>query len=70
MPFYTTKGGRGGTGLGLPACAQIIGQVGGKIIVESDVGLGTTFSVFLPAATGETRAGVGARPAPEGAPRT
>ena len=51
MPFYTTKGDRGGTGLGLPACAQVIEQLGGKILVESDVGLGTTFSVYLPAAT-------------------
>ncbi|MEA3338727.1 MAG: GAF domain-containing protein, partial [Chloroflexota bacterium] len=48
MAFYTTKGDRGGTGLGLPACAQIVGQLEGKITVESDVGLGATFSVFLP----------------------
>ncbi|HEY72916.1 MAG TPA: GAF domain-containing protein, partial [Thermoflexia bacterium] len=48
MAFYTTKGDRGGTGLGLPACAQIVGQLEGKITVESDAGLGTTFSVFLP----------------------
>jgi len=48
MAFYTTKGDRGGTGLGLPACAQIIGQLEGKITIESDVGLGSTFSVFLP----------------------
>jgi signal transduction histidine kinase/DNA-binding NarL/FixJ family response regulator len=49
MAFYTTKGDRGGTGLGLPACAQIVGQLGGKVTIESEVGLGTTFSVFLPA---------------------
>jgi signal transduction histidine kinase/DNA-binding NarL/FixJ family response regulator len=49
MAFYTTKGDRGGTGLGLPACAQIVGQLNGKITLESEVGLGTTFSVFLPA---------------------
>ena len=49
MAFYTTKGNRGGTGLGLPACAQIIGQLDGKITVDSEIGLGTTFSVFLPA---------------------
>jgi signal transduction histidine kinase len=50
MAFFTTKGDRGGTGLGLPACAQIVGQLGGKITVGSDVGLGTTFSVYLPVA--------------------
>jgi signal transduction histidine kinase len=50
MAFYTTKGDRGGTGLGLAACAQIVGQLGGKITVESDVGVGTTFSVLLPVA--------------------
>jgi two-component system NtrC family sensor kinase len=52
MAFYTTKGDRGGTGLGLAACAQIIGQSGGKISVDSEVGVGTTFSVLLPLATG------------------
>jgi signal transduction histidine kinase/DNA-binding response OmpR family regulator len=52
MAFYTTKGDRGGTGLGLAACAQIIGQSGGKITVDSEVGVGTTFSVLLPLATG------------------
>ncbi|MBN1978603.1 MAG: response regulator [Anaerolineae bacterium] len=54
MAFYTTKGDRGGTGLGLPACAQIIGQLNGKVTLESEAGLGTTFSVFLPAAKEET----------------
>jgi signal transduction histidine kinase len=50
MAFYTTKGDRGGTGLGLPACAQIIGELGGRISVESDWGLGTTFTVLIPVA--------------------
>ncbi len=48
MAFYTTKGDRGGTGLGLPACAQIIGQLGGKITVQSELGVGTTFTIVLP----------------------
>ncbi len=50
MAFYTTKGERGGTGLGLPACAQIMGELGGKITLQSEVGVGTTFSVSIPAA--------------------
>ncbi len=48
MAFYTTKSDQGGTGLGLPACAQIVGQLNGKITLESEVGLGSTFSVYLP----------------------
>ncbi len=52
VAFYTTKGDRGGTGLGLAACAKIISQLGGKITVDSEIGVGTTFSVFLPVAKG------------------
>jgi signal transduction histidine kinase len=48
VTFYTTKAERGGTGLGLSACAKIINQLGGKITVESVVGEGTAFSVYLP----------------------
>ncbi len=48
VAFYTSKGDRGGTGLGLPACVKIINQLGGKILVESVIGEGTTFSVYLP----------------------
>ena len=48
VAFYTTKGDRGGTGLGLAACAKIIDQLGGKITVDSEVGEGTIFSVWLP----------------------
>jgi signal transduction histidine kinase/DNA-binding response OmpR family regulator len=55
VPFYTTKGDRGGTGLGLAACAQIVGQLGGKITVESEASVGTTFSVSLPAEMEEER---------------
>jgi signal transduction histidine kinase len=51
-PFYTTKQpdeyGRGGTGLGLSVCRQIIEQHHGRIRVESVVGKGSTFIVKLP----------------------
>lgn len=51
-PFFTTKQpdeyGRGGTGLGLSVCRQIIEQHHGRIRVESLVGKGSTFTVKLP----------------------
>lgn len=50
VTFYTTKGDRGGTGLGLAACMEIIKQSGGHIWAESTVGEGTTFTVTLPRA--------------------
>ncbi|HVZ71059.1 MAG TPA: ATP-binding protein [Polyangia bacterium] len=59
-PFFTTKPVGGGTGLGLAAVAGTIKAHGGKVEVESAVGAGATFRVFLPA--GEPRAA--ATPAP------
>lgn len=51
-PFFTTKTpdeyGRGGSGLGLSVCRQIIEQHHGRIRVESVVGKGSTFTVKLP----------------------
>ena len=48
-PFYTTKPPGKGTGLGLTICYGIVEEQGGRITVESEPGLGTTFRVFLPA---------------------
>ncbi len=48
-PFFTTKPVGKGTGLGLSVCYGIINDMGGTMDVESDVGRGTTFTVFLPA---------------------
>jgi len=47
-PFFTTKQGRG-TGLGLTAVLRIVKSHGGFLRVSSKSGLGTQFSVFLPA---------------------
>ena len=54
-PFFTTKAGpdesgKGGTGLGLAACKEIIDAHQGRIRVESTVGIGTAFTLRLPKA--------------------
>ena len=48
VSFFTTKGGSGGTGLGLSSVMQIVNQHGGKISLESEIGKGATFFVRLP----------------------
>ncbi|RLC66498.1 MAG: hypothetical protein DRI48_04535 [Chloroflexi bacterium] len=48
-PFHTTK--RKGAGLGLPICYNILDQYEGRMQVDSRVGVGSTFTVFLPAKT-------------------
>ena len=47
-PFFSTKTERGGTGLGLSITYGLVQGLGGRISVESEVGKGTEFKVFLP----------------------
>lgn len=48
QPFYTTKERGVGTGLGLAISARIIKEMGGKIAVRSELGVGSMFTVHLP----------------------
>jgi signal transduction histidine kinase/CheY-like chemotaxis protein len=48
-PFFTTKGRDAGSGLRLSICQQIVHGFGGRIEVQSTVGVGTTMTVVLPA---------------------
>ena len=53
-PFFTTKGPGNGTGLGLASSLTIARSHGGYLDVDSDVGVGSRFTLYIPAAKGAT----------------
>ncbi len=61
-PFFTTRMGEGGTGLGLTVAHQIVAQHGGELTVESHPGRGTRVSIRIPG--GPEPASERGRPAP------
>ena len=50
QPYFTTKGARQGTGLGLNIVQRLIKEAKGALHLHTQVGQGTTFTIYLPAA--------------------
>jgi signal transduction histidine kinase/ActR/RegA family two-component response regulator len=63
-PFFTTKKEGQGTGLGLAMVYGIVEQAGGAIDIDTAVGRGTTFHVYLPQAAGSDAGEDGTRATP------
>jgi signal transduction histidine kinase len=73
--FYTTKSGpdatgKGGTGVGLSACREIVDAHQGRLRVESSVGKGTAFTIRLPAWQQKSESAAAAPIAPLGVPNS
>ena len=70
-PFFTTKGQERGTGLGLSIVHTIVKKHGGFVDVETEVGKGSEFVVYLPAKdTSEISEGKSDRGIPRGSGET
>lgn len=54
-PFYTTRSDSGGTGLGLGLCRMLMAEMNGRIHVQSELNVGSAFTVIMPRAKNATR---------------